>query len=499
MNGKDLILRMNKITKVFPGVRALSGVDFTLGRGEVHALVGENGAGKSTLIKILSGLYPKDGGEINLNGEGVEIKNTRHAIELGISTIYQEIALVEELSVAENIFLSDRPKTKRAFIDWRRMESQAGEILGTLTSEKIDPGVNVSKLSVAQKYFVEIAKALIYKSKIIIMDESTASLSETETNTLYETIKTLKNQGISIIYISHRLDEIFDIADRVSVLRDGTLVKTLDVSDTDKEELVRLMIGRDISDLYGISYRCGSEVLLRAENLTCEGKFENVSFELHEREILGLAGLVGARRTEIARALFGLEKVSSGKIYIEGKQVRIKKPRDAMKHGISFVSEDRRLEGLVVSMSVKENLTPLILDTMSPAGLIQKRREAKVAKKLVGEFGVKTPSINQLVINLSGGNQQKVVIAKGLTISPRILILDEPTKGIDVGAKAEIHKLIKNLAQEGIGIILVSSEMPEILGMCQRIISIRNGKVVRVFDIEEATEEKLLKAAAGFS
>ncbi|KPJ86898.1 MAG: hypothetical protein AMS17_10535 [Spirochaetes bacterium DG_61] len=492
------VLQMNNISKNFPGVKALENVSFNLFKSEVHALVGENGAGKSTLIKILSGLYQKDRGDIFIDDAEINIEGTRHAIELGISTIYQEIALVEEITVAENIFLSDRPKTNRGLIDWKKMKSRAEDILNTFSSEKIEPGEKVQDLSVARKYFVEIAKALIHKSKIIIMDESTASLSEAEINMLYDTIKTLKNQGISIIYISHRLDEIFEIADRVSVLRDGKLIKTVNVSETNKDELIKYMIGRDISEMYGKGYKYEKDVIFKVENFSSEGVFENISFELHRGEILGFAGLVGARRTEIMRALFGLGKITSGKIFIEDKPVKIRNPADAVKHGIGFVSEDRRIEGLVTSMSVKENLTPLILDEISYLGLLKKGLESKIAQKSIKDFSIKTPSLNQLVMNLSGGNQQKVVMAKGLTIAPKILILDEPTKGIDVGAKAEIHRLIKDLAKKGMGMIIVSSEMPEILGVCQRIISIRNGRIVKIFNIEEANEEVLLKAAAGY-
>ncbi len=492
------LLEMNNISKYFPGVKALEDVSFRLEEGEVFALVGENGAGKSTLIKILSGVYSNDAGELKIQGEVVNIKGPKNAIDLGINTIYQETSLVQNISVAENIFLGRQPTARGGRIDWKQMVKSSENILKDL-SIHLSPNTLVAGLSAAQQQLVEIAKAFSRDAKIIIMDEPTAAITEEDTDNLFDIIRKIVKAGTSVIYISHRLHEIFVIADKVQVLRDGKTVRSMKVSETNENEVVKYMVGREIGNIFGEeSYKSRENVVLEVKNLTKKGVFEDISFDLKEGEILGFSGLVGAGRSEIVRAIFGLEGIDSGEVIMEGEKVAIKNTADVIKKGVAFVSEDRRLESIIQGFSVRANITILLLKrVLSRIKLINKKKEAELASRYIKEFSIKTPSIEQLVMNLSGGNQQKVALAKCLSTDPKILILDEPTKGIDVGAKKEIHTFVKELASRGKSIIIVSSELPEIIGMCHRAIVIREGRLVKIFNKEDMNEENLIQAAVG--
>jgi ribose transport system ATP-binding protein len=480
----EQILEMLHISKSFPGVKALEDVSMSLAAGEVLAVVGENGAGKSTLIKILSGVYSADAGEIRLQGERLLLRGPKDAIERGINTIYQETSLVQDITVAENIFLGRQPTAAGRRIDWKRMIESARGIMKSL-SIHLSPGALVSSLSSAQQQLVEVAKAFSRDAKIIIMDEPTASITVEDADNLFGIIRKIIRAGTSVIYISHRLKEIFQIADRVMVLRDGKTVSVSGVKETSEGEIVKHMVGREIGNLFGdASYQSGENVVLEVRDLARTGVYRGISFSLHEGEILGFSGLVGAGRSEIMR--------------LGGQRLGRSSPAAALKKGIAFVSEDRRLESIIQGFSVRANITLLLLvRVLTRFGLISARKENGLAARYVTEFNVKTPSLDQLVMNLSGGNQQKVALAKCLSTNPRVLILDEPTKGIDVGAKKEIHTLIKELANRGVSIILVSSELPEIIGMCHRAAVIREGTMVRVFGKGELTEENLMAAAVG--
>lgn len=497
MNSDDYLLEMNNISKHFPGVQALDGVSFKLKKGQVFAIVGENGAGKSTLIKILSGSYTNDHGEIKIEGKKINIRNPFHAMQLGINTIYQETSLVPEITVAENIFLGRQPM-KGGKLRWKQMFDEAQKVLDDL-SINLNPKSIVSNLSVAQQQLIEIAKAFSREAKIIIMDEPTSAITVDDTENLFNIIRGIVKKDTSVIYISHRLKEIFQIAEMVTVLRDGKTVTTMKVSDTSESDIVKYMIGRDIGDIFGEkSYSATEEIILDVKNISRIGYFRDISFNLKKGEILGFAGLVGAGRSEIVRSIFGLDKLDGGEIFVAGQKVNIKNSTDGINKGIAFVSEDRRIESIIQGFTVRENITILLLkEVLSKVGLINAKKEAKLATKYVEEFSIKTPSIEQLVMNLSGGNQQKVALAKCLSTSPRILILDEPTKGIDVGAKKEIHTLIKELAKSGMGVIVVSSELPEIIGMCHRVLVIREGKLIKQFGKDELNEEVLMHAAVG--
>jgi ribose transport system ATP-binding protein len=489
---------MSDISKSFPGVKALEDVSLRLEEGEVFAVVGENGAGKSTLIKILSGFYNTDSGEIKIHGKRVRFKGPKDAIDIGINTIYQETSLIQDITVAENIFLGRQPTKKGGRIDWKTMTESAGRILRSL-SINLSPATAVADLSAAQQQLVEIAKAFSRDAKIIIMDEPTSSITAEDTANLFSIIKRIIKTGTSVIYISHRLKEIFQIADRVMVLRDGRTVDTMSVAATNENEIVKLMVGRDIGNLFGdVSYTSRETILLEVKGLTKMGVFENISFELKEGEILGFSGLVGAGRSEIVRAIFGLDEATGGEVWFAGEKLAIRNTADVIKKGIAFVSEDRRMESIIQGFTVRANITLLLLEkVLSKLRLINAKKETDLAARYVREFDIKTPSLEQLVMNLSGGNQQKVALAKCLSTNPRIMILDEPTKGIDVGAKKEIHTLIKELANRGVAIVIVSSEMPEIMGMCHRVVVIREGRLVKTFGKDELSEENLIRAAVG--
>ena len=487
---------MHEIRKTFPGVVALDGVDFELRRGEVHILLGENGAGKSTLMKILSGAYQKSAGRVTLDGAEVEIRNPAHAQGLGISTIYQEFNLVPHLSVGENIFLGREPRGWPGLIDRRAVNRQAAEVLGRL-GLKLDPRRPVKGLRVAEQQMVEVAKALSLDARVLIMDEPTAALAEHEIQDLFAAIRGLQEKGVSVVYISHRMEELFEIGDRVTVLRDGRSVGTFDVKGTNKFELIRLMVNRDLTELFPKERAARGEEVLRVEDLTTRGGLDGVSFSLHKGEVLGVAGLLGAGRTELARAIFGLDKLERGTVRIKGRERRIGSPRAAINSGLGFLTEDRKAQGLVLPLSVKDNLCLPSVDKFTTLGFVDSRRERRAADRYVRELRIRTPGLDQKVAYLSGGNQQKVVLSKWLCSEAEVFIFDEPTRGVDVGAKAEIYQLMNRLAASGVAIVMISSELPEILGMSDRILVMRAGRVACEFGSEEATQEKILECALG--
>lgn len=503
MNTKNNeLLRVENISKEFPGVRALSNVNFSVNKGEIVALVGENGAGKSTLMKILCGAYKKDCGKIYFNGEEVEIEDTFHAQKLGIAIIYQEFNLTRNQTVAANIFMTREPKIKGigkflGLVDKKKMEEEAEKILGRLKT-KISPKSKIADLSVSQNQMVEIAKALAVESKIIIMDEPTAAIGEKEVEILFDTINSLKKHGIGIIFISHRLEEVFKISDRIVVMRDGQVVGELITKDATIEQVVQMMVGRNLKDfMHKIPAQITTPVL-EVKNLSRKDVVENINFTLRHGEILGFAGLVGAGRTEMARLLFGIDKKDSGEIYIDGQKVNINSPESAVKVGICLVPEDRAIQGLVLKLSVLENIIMSTLKNYSnPLGIMSSKKIEKTVYKYIKALTIRTPHPKQKVMYLSGGNQQKIVLSKWLASQPKILILDEPTRGIDVGAKAEIYNLICELANLGMGIIMISSELPEILGICDRIAVMHEGKLVKILERAEATQEIIMTYASG--
>jgi len=490
-------LEMKNIVKTYPGVQALKGVNLAVEAGEVHALVGENGAGKSTLMKILAGAEPMDSGKLFVDGQEIQFSGPSDAQKKGISMIYQEFNLVPEMTVAENIFLGCEPeKSKLGFIDWKAMRTRAAQLLDRLDAH-INVRLPVSALSIAQQQMVEIAKALSHKARLIAMDEPSATLTEHELAHLFKLIKDLSRAGIAVIYISHRLEEIFEICDRVTILRDGEWIATRPISEISREEIVRQMVGREIGQEFPKVPVALGRVLLRVTNLSSANRIKNVSFEIHAGEVVGLAGLVGSGRTELARAILGLEPRSSGTIELEGKALTIRSPMEAIKAGIALIPEDRKGQGLVMGASVRENVTLASLHKFSRSGFILSKKEMKAVREMVNDLRIKTPSIDQPVQFLSGGNQQKVVLAKGLLTESKILIFDEPTRGIDVGAKQEIYHLMNALAKSGMGILMISSELPEILGMSDRILVMHEGKIVGKINRGDATQEKVMALAMG--
>lgn len=494
----ETLLKMQKITKHYPGVLALSEVSFDLFPGEVHCLVGENGAGKSTLIKILSGACKKDKGEIFIGGRPVEVNSPHQAQEFGIATVYQELNLVPYTTVGENIFLGHEfVKNRLGQINWVEMYDRTAEILNQL-KVKISPLAKVSTLSVAQRQMVEIAKALSMGGKIIIMDEPTASLTDKEISELFRIIKNLKKYGAGIIYITHRLEEFFEIANRLTILRDGEHVATFDdMSEVTLDKIITLMVGRKLEDkIPKVVYQKGKE-LFKVQNFNREGVFKDINFSIHEGEVLGFAGLLGSGRKELGRAIFGAGLIDSGTIYLEGRQIKIKSPIDAVKHGIGLLTEDRKNQGLMLELSVSNNITLSKLSRISSFFRINKFKEIKIIGELIEDLKVKIQSIFQLVKFLSGGNQQKIVLAKWLFTQSRILIFNEPTRGIDVGAKTEIYRLINDLVAKGVGIIIISSELPEIIGISDRIVIMRNGSIVSELSSREADQELILRSAMG--
>jgi len=487
------ILRVNSLCKSFLGVKALNDIHFELNKGEVHALLGENGAGKSTFMKILIGLLKADSGSIYFKGEPIENLDVHAIIQKGISMIHQEILMIPELSVAQNIFLAK--EVNRAFFIDEQVINQKTETLLRSMGIDIEVSEKAKNLSIAQLQLVEIAKAVSNEAKVIIMDEPSSALSELEVELLFKIIADLKSKGVSIIYISHKMDEIFQIADRITILRDGKYIATKNTKDLDKSGLISLMVGREIKELFTAKELPESEVILKVENLNKKGRFSNINFEVHAGEVLGIAGLMGAGRTEIARAIYGLDNFDSGEIRLKGKKISIKSPKDAIAEGIGYVSEDRKGLGFIPELSVKQNISLSSISAYSKAFLIDKKEEQKAVKQIAEELQIKASNLNKKVKYLSGGNQQKVVIARVLLAKPALVILDEPSRGIDIGAKHEIYKLIKQLTEKGLAVLLISSELPEILGMSDRIVVLSKGKQKITLTQKEASQEKIMHYA----
>lgn len=491
----DVILTMKGIDKSFPGVHALDHVDLEVRKGEVHALMGENGAGKSTLMKVLTGIYTKDSGTITFEGKEVEFSNPRDAQSHGIVIVHQELNMMNHLTVAQNIFIG-REIMNGKLINDAKMNEEAAKLFKQLNID-IDPTEKMGNLTVGKQQMCEIAKAISHEAKVIIFDEPSAALTESEIEELFKIIRDLREKQLGIVYISHRMDEIKVITDRVTVMRDGGYVGTLITKDCTKDDIINMMVGRVIYEDPKTESAVAPDapVVLKVENLNAGKMVQNVSFELHKGEILGFSGLMGAGRTETARALFGADPKEGGKIYVNGQEVDIKNPMDAVKHGIGYLSEDRKRYGIVVGKSVAENTTMATMDEFMSGLFINKKKEEEVSKQYVKALKTKTPTVDQLVVNLSGGNQQKVVIAKWLVRNCDILIFDEPTRGIDVGAKSEIYTLMNELVAEGKSIIMISSEMTEILRMSDRIVVMCEGKKTAEIGIAEATQENIMHAA----
>ncbi len=487
------ILTVKDISKSFPGVKALDEVSFSVKRGTVHGLVGENGAGKSTLMKILSGVYTKDAGTVIFDGEEVPNTTPVKSMNMGLAIIYQELNLVNQLSVGENIFLGRFSEMG----GMHGVHAKGRELLDSIAS-KIDTHTLVNDLSVSEKQMVEIAKALSFKSKLIIMDEPSSSLTSDELKELYVIIRQLKSQGISMIYISHKLDEIFDLCDTVTIMRDGHVIDTKLTSELTRGEMIAKMVGRTIENEYPARANNVGDTLLEVKSINTR-KLHNISFKVNKGEILGLVGLVGAGRTEIVRAIFGADKAKGHEILIEGKPVKIRKPSDAIKEGFGFISEDRKQQGLVLPFSVEQNISMASLDKITKFGVMSKSMEKAIAEKHVKALAVKTPTIKTKVVSLSGGNQQKCIIGRWLETNPRILIMDEPTRGIDVGAKYEIYLLMKEIAERGGAVIMISSELPEVLNMSNRVLTIFEGRITGEFNPEVFTADQVMESALGLN
>lgn len=492
----NILLRVEGITKVFPGTKALSEVSLSIKKGEVHALMGENGAGKSTLMNIVGGVIPQDEGQIYFNSKEVFFNNPRDAQEAGIGFVHQELSLCPHLSVGENIYIGRLPKLGASIVDYKKLYADSEEVLKVFKTS-IKPNQKVDELNVAEQQVVEIAKSISFDCKLLILDEPTSSLTDTETEVLFDVIRHLKATGISIVYISHRMAEIFRICDRITVLRDGQYVSTVDTKDTDHDRIISMMVGRTISNLYPQKSDTIGEELLKVENLSSEGVFRDIGFSLFKGEVLGFAGLVGSGRTEIMRAICGIDPKSDGTVYLEGKKVEIENYEQSIDLGLGYLTEDRKMQGLYLNLSILSNVTAASLKSVTKGSIIQSDREKDIGEQYVKMLNIKAGNLSNSVNSLSGGNQQKVMIARWLAIKPKVIIMDEPTRGIDVGSKAEIHKLLRKLAEEGIGIIMISSEMPEIIGMCDRVVVIHEGKVTGVLSKEELYEEKIMARASG--
>lgn len=492
----EYALEMLGVTKTFSKVTALDNVNLRVKQGETHALIGENGAGKSTLMKVLSGVYKPDAGAIKINGEEVSINNPKDAISKGVAIIYQELSLVPELDAIKNVLLGQE-KSKAGFIKSREEHEFAVKWLDYVSHGAFDYTTPVKNLSVAQQQMVDIAKSLSYNSNIIVMDEPTDSLTNNEIETLFQIVRQLKKDGITVIYISHRLEELFILCDRVTVLRDGQYVVDEDIPKIDKDWLISKMIGRDLTDTFPPRHRqVSDEVALEVEGLTGE-RYRDISFKLGKGEILGLTGLVGAGRTEVLRGIFGADKVKSGTIKINGEVAKIKGPTDALKYGIGFATEDRKSQGLFLNQDIKNNITMPALGKVSKGGFVNKKADLELADKFFKDLKVVAPDMDKVCKFLSGGNQQKVVLAKWLASDSKILFLDEPTRGIDVGAKYEIYLLMDRLVQEGVSIVMISSEMPEVMGVADRVIVMHEGDMSGELSHEEFSEENIMKLASG--
>jgi rhamnose transport system ATP-binding protein len=484
------------ISKSYGGVHAVEDVSFAIAPASTHALVGENGAGKSTLVKILTGVVSADEGALLVDGEPRSLGDPSAAHRLGIVAMYQDPTVFEDLTVAENVFAGRYPRRALRAVDWKTMRREAGRILGEIGAD-FAPDAPVRGLGVADRQLIEIAKALSSSARLLIMDEPTAALSLQEVDTLFAVVRRLHDRGVSVLFISHRLEEVSENTDMVTVLRDGRHVATRPTAELGHGEMIRLMVGRSLDALFPKEEAEIGEPVLRVEGLTRRGVFSDVSFEVRRGEIVGLAGFVGSGRTEVARCIFGIDKLDSGRLQIEGRPFRPRSPRAALRRGLAYLPEDRLRQGLVQPMSIEQNTTMAVLPTITPGGILRPRRERRLTRSFMERLRIKATSPTQVVRSLSGGNQQKVVLSKWLAVQPRILILDEPTHGVDVGTKADVHRTISNLAAQGLGILLISSELPEILGMADRVLVIREGRLVGELSREDATQESIVQAAAG--
>jgi len=492
--GKDYIVEMKGISKRFGGVQALKNVDLQILPGEAHALMGENGAGKSTLMKILGGVYTYSEGSIKINGEETIIHSPLDSAEKGIAVIYQEQSLVDSLTVADNIMLGRIPNS-HGWIDRKTQMRKAGDALNAVAPD-LSLNNEIGELTVAQKQFVEIAKAISMNAKLIVMDEPTSVLTLTETRRLFSLITKLKEQGISIIYISHRMEEIFEICDRCTVLKDGVYVGTEEIKKLNKAKLITMMTGREITNIYPEKDNCiFTEEYLKVEGLTKKGVFDDVSFSLRAGEIVGMSGLVGSGRSEVCRSIMGIDRLDSGEIYVHGKKVTVKTPGDAIKLGLAYVSEDRKKDGLILRLPIQNNITISTINNMARGGFIDNKKEENAIDSMMKELSVKASSVQQEVENLSGGNQQKVMLANWILVGADIMIIDEPTRGVDVGTKVEIYKIIKKLAKKGTAILMISSELSEVIGVSDRIIVMRRGKIAGEIKATDANEENVLSMA----
>jgi ribose transport system ATP-binding protein len=493
-------LVMRGICKSFDGTQALKSVDFSARQGEVHAISGENGAGKSTLVKILSGALNASSGEIFLDGKPIELGSPQRARRLGISAVYQEFSLIPHLTTAENILLGQMPETRvKGVIDWKKAYQQAEQILASIGFVGIDVRTPVRQLSVSHQQMVEIAKAVANRRRILILDEPSAVLSQEELGRLFTLVRKLKAEGTLILYISHRLDEVFEIADRITVLKDGQLVGTVKPQESDQNQLIRMMVGRSLGEIFPTRYPVGTDLALDVKNLTRDKTFSDISFSLKHGEVLGMFGLVGSGRTQVARCIFGADPFTHGEIYLGGKRIHPKSPRAAVSQGIALLTEDRKRDGLVMICTIRDNASLASYPEMTRLGVIDRPKQAARIKQKIAELDVRPPFLDRLASHMSGGNQQKLVLAKWLLTRARVLILDEPTRGVDVATKVEIYRIINDLAHSGIGILLISSELPEILGMSDRVLVMRQGRLVGEFTRSQANEEKVLASAAGVS
>lgn len=489
-------IEMRGIDKSFGGNAVLKSAGFLLDHGEIHALMGENGAGKSTLMKILTGVYTRDAGTVIVDGQEVCYKNPQEAEKAGIVFIHQELNVLFDLTVEENMFLGKEIKKGFGVCDKKAMRQEVKKILDRL-GVNIDPGQRMNELSVGQQQMIEIAKALMVDAKVIIMDEPTAALTQSETTVLFQVVNSLREKGVSIVYISHRMEEIFELCDRITVLRDGSYIDTKKICDTDMNDVVKMMIGREIGERYPVREAKIGSVAFEVKGLTCPGVFENVSFQVHSGEVLGVSGLMGAGRTEIMQAIFGNMPHVTGEIFLDGMKIQNRNPQEAMKNGIGFITEDRKVEGLMLEESIMKNISIANLGRISKSGVLNKGSEEVLVKKGIEELHIKCFGPQHECNNLSGGNQQKVVFAKWIYTDPKVLILDEPTRGVDIGAKKEIYSIINDLAEKGVAIIMVSSELPEVLGMSDRIMVVREGLVRGILQKEEANQENIMILATG--
>jgi ABC-type sugar transport system ATPase subunit len=492
------IIEFNNITKEFPGVLALDNVTLSIEHGKIYTIVGENGAGKSTLMKILSGLYPPDCGDIIYKGEPIQIKDPMHALSFGISTVYQELQLCGNMKVVENIFMGKELRSKKGFLDWARMEEITTKLLSDFKME-IDPKEILKKLTVAQRQIVEIARAINQEIDVLILDEPTSSLTHAETEILFDNLRKLKEQGVTIIFISHRLDEIFEITDKISVLRDGVFLGTFDVTNLTPEDVVQLIAGKELAEeLKNMANEEKIEhkgILLSVKCLSRKNHFQNVSFDLHKNEILGFYGLQGAGRTEVLETIFGLYKADSGEIFLEDEKIEFKSPIESINRGFSLIPEDRRQDGIFGNMDIEENIGVIHDKEISRMGFLNKKKLKAITKEYVKKFSIKISGHDQLISKLSGGNQQKVIISRCLSRNPDIIFMDEPTKGIDIGAKTEIYRIMKKLQAQGKAIILISSELQEIVSECERVIVMRNGYIAGELKHTDVNKENILQLA----